>query len=136
MEFMDRAMKGQSEATAHNVSPADGFIYLLHWRDRDGRVEHYVGWTQDLEARLKAHFSDSGGCPTTRRYRKAGMRGALARLWRGTIWGERLLQQTLEFPQNCPICCGGTVGPVACEGWIQADASPPGPLKPWNRCTR
>src|SRR5438128_566262 len=126
-------MNEKSDLTGETTSPPAGFIYLLHWRNREGRVEHYVGWTQDLEARLKAHCSDSGGCPTTRQYRQAGMRGVLVRLWRGNVWGERKLQQTLDFPDDCPVCCGRKAEPVACEGWVAADSSPPGPLKDWNR---
>ncbi len=99
----------------------EGFIYLLHWCSRNGSVEHYVGWTQDLEARLKAHYSDSGGCPTTRRHRRAGMRGTLVRLWRGTTVGERWLQQTLVFPVDCPICCSHEIETVRCEGRVPAD---------------
>lgn len=95
-----------------------GFLYLLHWRDRSGRVEHYIGWTQNLEARMKAHSSASGGCPTTRRFRRTGMRGRLVRLWRGTTRGERRLQQTLTFPLDCPLCCGREVDTVPCEGYI------------------
>jgi hypothetical protein len=98
----------------------EGFLYLLHWQDRTGRVEHYIGWTTDLEARLKQHFSQSGGCPTTRRYRREGMGGRLARLWKGTMQGERWLQQTLLFPTDCPVCAGTAVREVACEGWIDA----------------
>ncbi len=120
-----------SEPGCEGAPPA-GFIYLLHWRGPGGRVEHYVGWTRNLEARLKCHFSDRGGCPTTRRYRRGGMRGRFVRLWRGTMWGERKLQQTLEFPRDCPVCRGERIEHVACEGWVEADAAPTGPLQPWN----
>ena len=116
--------------------PLAGHIYLLHFQDRKGRVEHYVGWTRALEPRLYRHFCGSGGCPTTARYRKQGMRGALVRLWEGTVWGERLLQQTLEFPQDCPVCCGAPLGDISCEGWVTTDTPPTGPLKPWNHGMR
>lgn len=109
-----------------------GHIYLLHFQDRKGRVEHYVGWTRHLEARLYRHFSGSGGCPTTTRYRRQGLRGRMVRLWEGTQWGERLLQQTLEFPQDCPVCCGREIENVTCEGWLAVDTAPTGPLKDWN----
>jgi hypothetical protein len=108
-------------ALPDSPSPPEGFIYLLHWYHRSGRVEHYIGWTQDLEARLKAHYSGSGGCPTTRRYRRASMRGKLVRLWRGTMWGERKLQQALSFPLDCPVCRGHSVETVPCEGRIEAE---------------
>ena len=101
-----------------------GFIYLLHWQDRKGRVEHYIGWTTHLEGRLKQHFSDSGGCPTTRGYRRAGMGGRFVRLWEGTMQAERLLQQTLLFPKDCPLCSGRAVREVACEGWIDTEDLP------------
>jgi len=111
---------------SRSASPAEsrlpeGFIYLLHWRHRTGRVEHYIGWTRDLEARMRAHASGSGGCPTTRGYRRAGMRGRLVRLWRGTMSDERTLQQTLTFPLDCPICCGTDIDTVRCEGKIDTD---------------
>jgi len=101
---------------------SEGFIYLLHWSHRAGRIEHYIGWTQDLEARMKAHASGSGGCPTTRNYRRAAMRGRLVRLWRGTMVDERTLQHTLTFPVDCPICCGIEVETVRCEGKINPGA--------------
>lgn len=103
-------------------SQTEGFVYLLHWTHRSGRVEHYIGWTSDLEARLKCHYSGSGGCPTTRRFRRAGMRGRLVRLWRGTLSGERTLQQTLTFPADCPVCCGREIDTVRCEGRIPAES--------------
>jgi len=116
----------------------EGFIYLLHWQDRTGRVEHYVGWTTDLEARLKQHFSQCGGCPTTRGYRRQGMGGRLVRLWRGTMQGERFLQQSLLFPTDCPVCAGRAVRDVACEGWIDYEVisgSPDGPSCSTNALT-
>jgi hypothetical protein len=128
---------GESRDSEEEIAPPKaGFIYLLHWYDRKGRVEHYIGWTRDLEARLKCHYGESGGCPTTKKYRRAGLRGKLARLWRGTVWGERKLQQTLDFPTDCPICRGELIENVPCEGWVKADTPPTGPLKAWNRGSR
>src|SRR5687768_6901668 len=126
-------MNEPQELGPERHTPPAGFIYLLHWYDRKGRIEHYVGWTSVLEARLKAHYGDAGGCPTTRKYRRAGMRGRLVRLWRGTVWGERTLQQTLDFPEDCPLCRGEVMENIPCEGWIEADCSPTGPIKAWNR---
>lgn len=125
-EFVSSASIPERGPGSERPDPLDGFIYLLHWRHRSGRVEHYVGWTRNLEARLKAHYSGSGGCPTTRRFRRAGMRGRLVRLWRGTMWGERRMQQTLIFPVDCPICCDCEIETVRCEGRIEAlDENPP-----------
>ena len=109
------------------TSRQEGFIYLLHWQDRTGRVQHYVGWTTRLETRLKQHFSPNGGCPTTRCYRRQGMGGRLVRLWQGTMREERYLQQSLRFPGDCPVCAGMSVREVACEGRV--DAPMPGRLQ-------
>ena len=120
MGFLDTTSKQNSLRRPGSTLP-EGFVYLLHWSHRTGRVEHYVGWSRDLEARMKAHASGSGGCPTTRRYRRAGMRGRLVRLWRGTMSDERTRHQTLTFPLDCPICCGLELDTVRCEGEIDGD---------------
>ncbi len=45
----------------------EGTVYLLHYeRPYHGPMQHYVGFTQDLDQRLKNHQKGKG-CVTTRR---------------------------------------------------------------------
>ena len=50
------------------------FVYILIARNKSGRTRTYVGWTLDLDRRLKEH-NGSG---------KAGARGA--KFTRGQVW--------------------------------------------------
>ena len=81
-----------------------GTIYLLHFEKRLGRRRHYLGYTTNLEQRLKDHRLGRGG-KTTARFRAAGIGFELAAQWAGSPDDERRLK-TKNVASICPICRG------------------------------
>ena len=52
---------------SRHIPSMASFVYVLLSRNRDGRSTTYVGWTVDLERRLKEHNGTCGrGAKTTR----------------------------------------------------------------------
>jgi predicted GIY-YIG superfamily endonuclease len=60
-----------------------GTIYLLHFDQRLGRNQHYLGWTMNPDQRLEDHRAGRGG-KTTARFRAAGIGFELAARWSGS----------------------------------------------------
>ncbi len=79
-------------------------VYLLHFhRPFNGPMQHYVGFTDDLELRLEEHRNGTGS-PTTRRAYSQRIRFTLARTWSP---GSRQLERHIKDcgPANyCPLC--------------------------------
>jgi hypothetical protein len=68
----------------HRFMAVDGTVYLLHFeRPFHGPMQHYVGFTRDLDNRLRNH-REGTGCVTTRRAFNQGVTFVLARTWPGT----------------------------------------------------
>jgi predicted GIY-YIG superfamily endonuclease len=82
---------------------AEGTVYLLHFeRPYHGPMQHYVGFTYDLDRRLEDHRAGTGGI-TTRRAFEQGIAFSLARTWLGTLKFERQIKA--RGPSNyCPLC--------------------------------
>jgi predicted GIY-YIG superfamily endonuclease len=87
-----------------------GTVYLIHFDrpigDLDnprGQARHYLGYTEDLEARLKAHRSGNGSAIMAA-VARAGVSWRLARTWAGERTLERRLKRRHNSPQLCPIC--------------------------------
>jgi predicted GIY-YIG superfamily endonuclease len=74
-----------------------GTVYLLHYAEPLGVVQHYLGWTTNLPQRLQNHANGRGSA-TTARFHAAGIPFALARIWTGTRQLERQLKKTGESP--------------------------------------
>ena len=52
---------------SRHIPSMPSFVYVLISRNRDGRSTTYVGWTLDLERRLREHTATGGrGAKTTR----------------------------------------------------------------------
>jgi predicted GIY-YIG superfamily endonuclease len=84
------------------MAATDGTVYLLHYAEPLGRLQHYVGWTSDLDQRLRQHASGDGSTITAR-FHQAGTPFVLARTWPGTRQLERKIKQ--GGPANyCPLC--------------------------------
>lgn len=84
-----------------------GIVYLLHFeRPYHGPMQHYVGFTEDLDQRLDSHRNGTA-CATTRRAFNQGIGFSLARTW----WpGSRQLERHIKDcgPVNyCPLCPRG-----------------------------
>ena len=103
-----------------------GFVYLIHLDRPVGHAWHYLGFTEDLDARLKAHATSRWEelpepCPTEngglRRGRtigdgnpllafanSMGISWRLARIWFGGRDWERRLKRYKNARKLCPIC--------------------------------
>jgi predicted GIY-YIG superfamily endonuclease len=81
-----------------------GTVYLLHFeRPYQGRMQHYLGWTVDLERRVQSHREGTSGSVTTTRAFEQGIGFEVVRTWPGGMDLERLLKA--RGVQNaCPIC--------------------------------
>lgn len=90
-----------------------GTVYLLHFErpigDLDnprGQARHYLGYTEDLEARLQAHRSGNGA-RLMEVVSELGIGWTLARTWQGERDVGRRLKRQHNSPRFCPICQQG-----------------------------
>jgi hypothetical protein len=87
-----------------------GTVYLIHFDrpigDLDnprGQARHYLGYTEDLDARLAAHRSGNGA-RLMEVLAERGIGWRLVRTWRGGRDLERRLKDRHNSPRLCPIC--------------------------------
>jgi len=84
-------------------------VYLLHFDEPIGGPErykmaqHYLGWTNDLLARLAEHASGQGA-RLMEVVRDAGIGWQLARTWLGGRQRERQLKRQGGASRLCPLC--------------------------------
>jgi predicted GIY-YIG superfamily endonuclease len=85
---------------------ARGTIYLLHFEPAYKHASHYLGWTEDIDARIDRHQRGQGS-PLVAAAVAAGCAINLARTWEGDRKLERKLKNRKNTPrQLCPICRG------------------------------
>ena len=80
-------------------------IYLLHFETKLAHAGHYIGSTDDHDARLADHAAGRGA-RLTAVIKQAGITWRLARTWPGGRKHERLLKRRKETPRLCPLCVG------------------------------
>ena len=93
-------------------------VYLLHFQKpftgekrnpnakRVQTVQHYIGYTENLEQRIDAHWRGNGS-RLVEVVRNNGIGFVVARTWEGaTRADERRLKNRKNAAQLCPICCG------------------------------
>lgn len=87
-----------------------GTVYLIHFSepigDLDnprGQAQHYLGYTEDLEARLEAHRTGNGSAIMAAVARR-GIGWRVVRTWEGGRALERRLKDRHNSPKLCPIC--------------------------------
>jgi len=79
-------------------------VYLLHFSPPYFHARHYVGYSDDVEARLMLHLA-GGGSPLVRSAIRADCSVVLARVWEGRGRDfERKLKLRKNSPRYCPIC--------------------------------
>ncbi|MBO0802867.1 MAG: hypothetical protein J2P25_07300 [Nocardiopsaceae bacterium] len=78
-------------------------VYLLHLDPPYRHARHYLGWTENLPARLAEHWAGTGA-RLLAVAREAGGSWHLARTWPGTRTLERALKDMRETPRLCPEC--------------------------------
>lgn len=80
-----------------------GTVYLLHFDAPYKHARHYIGWTDDLPARLAAHQVGQGA-RLLAVVKAAGIGWELARTWPGTRTRERQLKRQGGASRCCPMC--------------------------------
>ena len=78
-------------------------VYLLHFATKLAHAQHYLGSTDDLEARLARHRSGNGA-RLMQVITEQGITWQLARTWPGGRKQERDLKRYKAAPRLCPIC--------------------------------
>lgn len=90
-------------------------VYLLHFSERYKHAGHYLGYTEDLEARLAKHKAGNGA-RLVEVITEAGLDFQLVRTWNGDRVLERQLKRQKNGPRLCPICKGETSGSLSSKG--------------------
>ncbi len=80
-----------------------GVIYLLHFQQPYRHARHYLGWTEDLAARLEQHQKGQGARLLTV-VREAGISWSLSRTWQGDRNRERQIKRMGGLSRSCPDC--------------------------------
>ncbi len=92
-----------------------GTVYLLHFDSAYKHARHYLGWTTDLESRLRRHRGegekDGRGSRLVEIVMAAGINFQVARLWRGDRHLERRIKGR-GLAAYCPICSPRARSPV------------------------
>jgi predicted GIY-YIG superfamily endonuclease len=80
-----------------------GTVYLIHFDAPYKHARHYIGWTEDLSGRLRAHAGGNGARLITV-VNQAGIGWELARTWEGTRARERQIKNQGGAAGVCPVC--------------------------------
>jgi predicted GIY-YIG superfamily endonuclease len=83
--------------------PTNGTVYLLHFDRPYKHARHYIGWTDDLDARLAAHQTGQGA-RLLAVVHAAGIGWTLARTWDGGRIRERQIKRQGGASRCCPLC--------------------------------
>ena len=86
---------------------SDRIIYLIHFGEAYKRARHYLGSTDNLAERLKAHATGQGA-RLMEVITAAGISWAVARTWPGDRKLERKLKSRKNAPLLCPLCAGAS----------------------------
>lgn len=86
--------------------PRGPLVYLLHFERPFGHAQHYVGFANDLAARLR-HHETGNGARLTAAVAAAGITWIVARVWLGADRTfERRLHKRKGARHICPTCSG------------------------------
>lgn len=78
-------------------------VYLIHFETKLAHAQHYLGSTDDLEARLACH-RQGNGARLMEVVTEQGIAWRLARTWPGGRNQECALKRYKKSPRLCPIC--------------------------------
>jgi predicted GIY-YIG superfamily endonuclease len=80
-----------------------GTVYLLHFDRPYKHARHYLGWADDLAARLARHARGQGA-RLLQVLREQGIGWQLTRTWPGTRDRERQIKRQGGLARCCPLC--------------------------------
>lgn len=78
--------------------------YLIHFTTPYRHARHYLGWSNDIESRIKAHRQGSGA-RLMQVITQAGITWNVVRRWEGVgREKERSLKRNNQTWELCPVC--------------------------------
>jgi predicted GIY-YIG superfamily endonuclease len=81
-----------------------GTVYLIHFDRPYHHARHYIGYTEDVDARLARHHAGNGA-KLLAAVRRAGIGYEMVRTWEGVGRDfERKLKNQKNAPRLCPVC--------------------------------
>lgn len=83
-------------------------VYLLHFERKLHHAQHYIGVTDDLDARMAEHRAGRGA-RLMEVITSLGIPWQIARTWESDRKFERRLKKQKNAPRLCPICRGEQV---------------------------
>lgn len=86
-----------------NTLKNKGTVYLLHFSKPFKHAKHYLGFTFNLDKRLKDH-GNGQGARLIEIILQNGLSFELVRTWEGDRNFERKLKKRKNSPALCPIC--------------------------------
>jgi len=87
-----------------NIPQVEGpCCYLIHFKEAYKHVQHYLGWTKNLTARIRDH-QNGNGARLIAVVAAAGIPIQLVRIWHGGRDVEQLLKKYKHSDLLCPIC--------------------------------
>lgn len=78
-------------------------VYLIHFDEPYYHARHYLGYSADLEGRIRSHRL-SRGAKLLRAVNAAGIGWQVVRVWEGGYDLEQMLKAWHNAPRLCPIC--------------------------------
>ena len=85
------------------MTAVNGTVYLLHFDRPYKHARHYIGWADDLDARLAVHGTRHGA-RLLAVLRAEGIGWQLARTWPGDRHRERQIKTQGGASRVCPLC--------------------------------
>ncbi len=78
-------------------------VYLIHAERRLHHAQHYLGSTNDLQARIAQHRAGTGA-KLLAAFNQAGIAWSVVRLWPGGYAQEKALKRRNNGRDLCPVC--------------------------------
>lgn len=78
-------------------------VYLIHFKTKYKHAQHYLGFTDNLDERIKRH-KEGHGAVLMSVITKEGIAWEVVRTWQGTRKKERTLKNRKKSRKLCPTC--------------------------------
>lgn len=85
------------------MNDVEGTIYLIHFERRYKHAAHYMGWTEDLDARIERHRRGAGA-RLMEVVTRAGIGWSVVRTWQNVTRHEERRMKGRSLAYLCPVC--------------------------------